>query len=146
MRAWFRSLSASTGFRIALAVIAIVAVLLVVSVWYFDRPAQLTLKPSTELLIVLNTLRETGRTPTADEAAVLLRHSEEATELLIARMSAAETHSLTHESWSPAMEPLAAMGAQTVPKLIDTVRTARQIAASSMCGNPPFGVLRQYPG
>jgi len=42
MRAGFRSLRASNGFRIALAVIAIVAVLLVVSVWYFDRPAQLT--------------------------------------------------------------------------------------------------------
>ena len=138
MRARIRSLIASNGFRLALAVIAIITFLLVVSVWFFDRPAQLTLKPSTELLVVLNTLTETRRAPNADETLVLVRHSHEATELLIERMAAAETYSLTHESWSPAMEALAAIGARTVPKLIETIRRAREIATSSRCGDPPL--------
>jgi hypothetical protein len=95
------------------------------------------LKPSTEVLVVLNTLSDFHRGPTADETLVLLRHSEEATDLLIELMAAAETHSLTHESWSPAMEALASMGARTVPKLVETIEKARQMAASSKCGDPP---------
>ena len=122
---------------IVLAVVAIIAILLVASIWYFDKREQLTLKPSTEVLLVLNTLTDTQRAPTVDETRVLLSHSEEATDLLIERMVATETISLTHESWSTAMDALAAMGARTVPKLIETIRNARQIAASSNCGDPP---------
>jgi hypothetical protein len=55
---------------------------------------------------------------------------------LIREMIDAETSSLTHEHWSPAMESLARIGPSAAPALIETIETARDLAISK-CGCPP---------
>lgn len=137
MRARIRRLIAGKAIRIALAVLAIITGFSVATFWYFDRRPQLALKPSTELLIVFDTLSHIRQTPTADEMQVLARHPDEATEFFIGQLIDSDSGSLTHESWSPSMYALAGMGARVVPKLIETIDTARQVAASSRCGDPP---------
>lgn len=54
---------------------------------------------------------------------------------LINRMVLEETDSLTHERWHGSMEALAGLGSTAVPRLIETIEEARNIAASHNSAN-----------
>lgn len=59
--------------------------------------------------------------------------------ILIDRIMSQETWSLTHESWTPAMDALVQLGPKAVPELIETVDKAAEIyiARELGLGSPP---------
>jgi HEAT repeat protein len=79
-------------------------------------------------------LNDSHRAPLREKNDLDLRIDAE-----IKRVLSQETASLTHESWSLAMESLVEIGKRGVPKLLETIEKARDLASSDAGGAKPSG-------
>ena len=114
MNSRIRNFIGSATVKIALAVVVVIASICGALCWYLLNQPDLMLKTDTDTSVPA----------------------------LIRDMIAADTRSLTHEYWSPAMVSLAAIGPRVVPELIETIENARDLAVSK-CGEPPSEFLYQ---
>jgi hypothetical protein len=118
-------------YQIAIIVCAgLGATLAIGGVWQIGRGPTLEIKPTTKLLLIVDALALSGRSPTVDEVELLSRQSDEAVPLLVNCMIANSAGTDRYEYWSWSMEALAKIGGPAVPKLVNTMESARELASS----------------